>query len=289
MDIAEFEEKQYETGLLLELAGSSPKFFSSGQALEAAVGYDFAVSTGNPSIFDLLQSGIPPGILLTPSLWPAEKQPPAERLPASLVSLIVQAKRPQHLDHWRAGQNHYWLGPYFRFHLDRRQQRILESLEVAVADDAVVRYASAAFISYGMLQQHQLAHAIAEHSSFVSPGELAGHRLWSYSGPGISGFANPEGEERPSDSIETVLGTARDLASPQTFREHFHVLAQAASSALVEARQPMDPAEGEWAGLVAETLGLPTEARQALVDWATVAVAVAFTGGLWMVLGFDDE
>jgi hypothetical protein len=288
LEVAGFEEKQYETGLLWELAGSSPLFFSSGQALEAAVGYDFAISPEDRSIFDLLEAGLPPGLLLTPSLWPAGRRPPTERLPSSLISLIVQAKRPQHLNHWRAGQDHHWHGPYFRFHLDRRQQGILEALELAVGDNALVRYASAAFISYGALQRHQLDRAIAQHSSFVSPGELSGHRLWSYSGPGITGFANPEGEERPSDSLESLVERGRRLASRQTLSDHFRVLATAVRTVRSELDRPVDSAGGDWLGQIAERLQLPSAAIEILADWATVGVAAASTGALWMVLGFEE-
>lgn len=53
MEVAEFEENQYESGLMWELADRSPDFFPSGQALEAALGYDFAISPGSPDIFEL--------------------------------------------------------------------------------------------------------------------------------------------------------------------------------------------------------------------------------------------
>lgn len=280
MEVAEFEEKQYETGLQLELAGSSVHSFSSGQALEALVGYDFAMSPGSPLIWDLLDAGLPPGILLTPSLWPIGTRPDAERLPPHLVSLIIQAKRPQRLHHWRAGQDHYWRGPYYRFHLDERQQRILEHLERVVASHALVRYASAAFIEYSALIHHQLRRTIARHSSFVSPESLSGHRLWSYSGPGTTGYANPEGAALPADTIEVVLKLAQGLAIRQSLSDHIRALADSLDSDR--------EVNHEWLFVLSQALDLNDAQVETVASWSRFASAVATTGATWLVLAFEQ-
>jgi len=57
---AEFEEKQYETGLAFELAANSPLSFSSGHLLEGTLGYDFAVEPGKLTIWKLLRAACPP-------------------------------------------------------------------------------------------------------------------------------------------------------------------------------------------------------------------------------------
>jgi hypothetical protein len=279
MDVAQFEEKQYETGLLFELAGTSPDFFPSGQALEAALGYDFALSPGDSRIWGLLDAGLPPGIVLTPSLWPSGRRPDANRLPPNVVSLIVQAKRPQYLDHWRAGQHHHWRGPYFRFHLDQSQQGTLAHLERRVARAALVRYACAAFVEYSALIRHQLRRTLAQNSTFVAPGALVGHRLWSYAGPGTTGYANPEGQVAEADSLESLLATARATAARQSLAEHFHSLA----SALGESEQ------GEaWTSLLADELRLDEPRADVLLAWARVASTVARAGASWLILGFSE-
>lgn len=302
MEVAEFEEKQFESGLQWELSAQSPDFFPSAGVLEAAVGYDFALSPGKVAIWDLLQAGFPPGVLLTPALWPGSGRPATSRLPDRLVSLIVQAKRPEWLDHWRAGQYHHWRGPYFRFRTNAEQQRVLEHLERAIAAKALVRYASPAFLGYGELLRHQRAAMIAENSSFVSPAVLAGHQIWSYDGPGTMGYANPgdEGESYESDTIETLLGRASELAEPQSLREHLFALA--------ETDLPVEPATGSWINLLLGdrrlrsdgTIGpseddqtlpetdVPEDAPRVAAAWATFASAVALAGGFWFVLGFRD-
>ena len=134
MEVAEFEEKQYEYGLTNEIAAGSTAVFPSGQMLEAILGYDIALDPGDPRIWALLKSEMPPGLRLTPSLWRRGAQPPLAKLPARLVSLVLQAKRPERLDHWRAGQNHRWRGPYYRFYVDtpQDQQQVLDHLERAL-------------------------------------------------------------------------------------------------------------------------------------------------------------
>src|SRR2546425_11539059 len=122
MDHAGFEEKQYDNALQLELAAGQRWCYPSGPVLEAVLGYDFVAIPGKEAIWDLLQARCPPGIVLTPALWPSSEQPSADRLPLRHISLIVQAKRPVYLNHWRAGQYDYWRGPYYRFTIDGDQQ-----------------------------------------------------------------------------------------------------------------------------------------------------------------------
>jgi hypothetical protein len=280
LKVAEFEEKQYEMPLVHELAAGSPHVYPAGQVLEELVGYDVALMPGDGAIWKLLDVGAPSGALLSPSLWmPFERRPREEELPALFVSLILQFKRPQYLDHWRAGQYEYWQGGYFRFRLDAEQQLRLQSLEVGVASDALVRYAAAAFVEYLALCRHTEAGTLAANSTFVSPGVLAGHRLWSYASPGAKGYANPEGEEVSSDTVETLLVAAAERTRRQTLREHVHALA---------ASQPfVDVGDGEWLNELPQAGRRSEEDRRSAAEWAAVAAAAALCGASWFVLGFD--
>lgn len=227
MKIAEFEEKQYEIPLVHEIAASSARVYPVGQVLEELVGYDVALVPGDPRIWELLDTGMPAGALLTPGLWaPFARVPAAEDLPPRLVSLILQFKRPQYLDHWRAGQYDYWHGGYFRFYLDDDQQSRLQTLEGRVEPNALVRYAAAAFVEYRLLCDYAERRSVSENSTFVAPSQVAGHRLWSYASPGTIGYANPEGVALECDTIETLIGRARDQAEPMTLREHVRRLAR---------------------------------------------------------------
>jgi hypothetical protein len=207
------------------------------------------------------------------------RRPKDEALPPRLVSLILQFKRPQYLDHWSAGQYDHWRGGYFRFHLEPKQQLRLESLEAGVGSDALVRYAAAAFVEYHSLCQHTEAHTLASSSTFVSPGVLAGHRLWSYPGPGTEGYANPEGEALPGDTIETLLTSAAEQARRKTLREHVRSLATG---------QPhVDVGDGDWVDGLAQAGERSEDDRRLAAEWAAVTASASLCGASWFVLGFE--
>jgi hypothetical protein len=282
--VARYEEKQYETALIFDLAAGSPFFFPSGQALEKTLGYDFAIAPAKLSIWDLLRSGIPPGIVLTPNLWAGPEKPDVGKLPTHAVSLIVQAKRPELVDHWRGGQYAYWRSPYFRFFTDHDQQGVLVRLEEAVSSQALVRYACGAFLEYDELLQYQQVSEVAERSTFVSPALLRGHRLWSYPGAGTVGYANPEGEPMEADSLSSLLLSARGAARPQRLSEHFYALAEA-----VQTLEEPPPPRGWAEDLTRRNLFIEDDAVAVALAWATVASVVARVGGSWLVLGFEDD
>jgi hypothetical protein len=153
-----------------ELAAGSARIYPAGQVLERLVGYDVALDPGHAAIWQLLGTGMPAGVVLTPSLWAGFAQKPGpDDLPQSCVSLMLQFKRPQYLDHWRAGQYDHWRRGYFRFHLADDQHARLESLERGVSGDALVRYAAPAFVAYNLLCHYTEAKEVCAHSTFVSP------------------------------------------------------------------------------------------------------------------------
>jgi hypothetical protein len=279
VETCEFEEKQYEIALTFELVNGTTEFFPSGQVLEALVGYDVALSPDDPRIWKLLDAGIPPGALLDPTLWTDfPNRPSADQLPPRLVSLILQVKRAQYLDHWRAGQHDYWKGPYFRFYTDARQQARLERLESRVGTLALVRYVAPAFLTYSDLCRNQLKRELASESSFVGPSGLTGHRLWSYAGPGIVGYANPEGHEVEADTFETLLTLAADQAQEQSLSDHVRGLA------LEAGLDEMERVE-EWTQILRRDLS--ENQRSRINDWAVFSDAVASVGATWLVLGFE--
>jgi hypothetical protein len=282
MDIPEFEEKQYEGALSHELAAGQPTAYASGQVLEALVGYDLALYPGEPKIWDLLDEGFPPGALLSSGLWStAPRQPLDADLPQDLVSLILQVKRPHRLDHWRAGQHHYWKGPYFRFYVEEAQQAQLAALERSLASRALVRYGAAAFLTYDQLYAHQRSRGLADHSAFVSPRALVGHRLWSYARPGTHGYANPEGERAEADTWETLNNRAREIATSQTIIEHVRELAQIGSR---------DSERSDWLDrLLPPGANIGRKRRDAISSWGVFAGQVARMGAEWFVLDVTGD
>lgn len=287
MEHAGFEEKQFESGLQHELAASLPWCFPSGPVLEAVLGYDFAVDPGKRSIWNILGKSCPPGLLLTPGLWQAGHQPPPDRLPSRSISLVIQAKRPVKLDHWRAGQHHYWHGPYFRFPLDGDQQMILAHLEHRASPQALVRYASPAFVGYANLQRHQTDRTLAEHSSFVSPFLLQGHRVWTYAGPGIVGYANPDGDETSADTLNTLLAQASEIVERQSVAQHILKLGVIANEVRAALRYEVGLSRRPLSEQEIEASGIPSEARSVVQAWVDVAYVTAWAGASWMLLGFE--
>jgi hypothetical protein len=279
MDLPEFEEKQYEGALIQELVAGQPTAYPSGQVLEALVGYDVALHPGEPKIWELLDAGFPAGVVLTAGLWSSgPKTPPSADLPRDLVSLILQVKRPQRLDHWRAGQDHYWHGPYYRFHIEDRQQGQLAALERGVAGRALVRYAAAAFLTLDSLYECQRNRVVAEHSTFAAPAVLVGHRLWSYAGPGAVGYANPAGTEASGDTRETLFGRASESVTHQSLSEHVRDLAEVGG---------VDLGPDDWLDQITEPeQGIAAERRLAIRGWAAFAQAVARNRAEWLIVDF---
>lgn len=276
MERSEFEEKQYEFAALWEIAAGSTAVFPSGQVLESLVGYDAALSPGPSPIWSMLGTSQPTGIPLTPALWlPFADLPPAAKLPSRLVSLILQFKTSEFTDHWRAGQYHYWKGGYYRFRLRSEQQERLETLEGNVKGKALVRYAAPAFLHYSDLLHLASTGNVCDQSAFVSAARLTGHRLWSYAGPGTHGFANPEGEETPADTFESLLGLLESEATPQNLAEYVLGLAD-----VVQVDRGISEAAGEIAAQ------LSVHYRSAVAAWIHVASTVAASGSSWLVVGF---
>jgi hypothetical protein len=287
-----FEEKQYDNALQQELADGLPRCYPSAPVIEGILAYDFAIDPGDRRIWDILGLSRPSGLVLTPDLWAGGKQqPPPDRLPSRVVSLIIQAKRAVGLNHWRAGQYDYWRGPYFRFGLDTGQQRILEGVEQRATPRAVIRYAAPAFTAWADFERHYETQNLAAMSTFVSPLRLTGHSVWTYSGPGLAGYANPEGEEIETDSSETMLEAALEAASEPP-RDHILALGQTLDELMEtlrfdvpRSRRPLRRVgDRQWPTL-------PDGANAFVRAWLAISYVVAWAGASWMLVdvgGLND-
>jgi hypothetical protein len=224
----DFEEKQYEAAANGELRQNNPHLYVPGQVAERILGFDAAALQlpGNP-IWALLQNGAPPGIHLIPNLWPAGAQPgPDLRLPSYVVSLILQYKRADYLTRVNASQYDHWGMNYFRFELLPHQHVQLLGLEANVGTNAVVRYSAPVFFEYSELETSQLQGVVLARSNFVSPVNLgANHRVWTYTQPGTSGWANPEAEKVPAQSWDEVASQLQSETRPTTVLRHLRAMA----------------------------------------------------------------
>ena len=193
------------------------------------------------------------------------------------------------LNHWRAKQHHYWRGAYYRYPIDQDQQLILAGLEAATSTDAVVRYAAPAFVSWAEHEKHQAAGQLAEHSSFVSPAVLTGHLVWTYNGPGTTGYANPDGEEAPADTLGTLMDVANANAREQSFAEHILALQNVAQELIRSLRFEVSttrrPARQSQVPSFDERV--PPDVRDLVQAWLTFSYVVAWAGAAWLIVGFD--
>jgi hypothetical protein len=241
MPRAEFEEKEFEQAALVELAnGGNTKthgaVFSAGQVLERVVGYDAATAPARHSaIWQLLEVPRPAGLRLVSEFWPVARQPAAERLPATPVSLILQFKRPEYLVGHRAAQWGLWRQPFFRFMRKHHQHEVLVHLERRLGEGALVRYAAPAFWRRAELEGAHLGREILVRTGFAAPTDFGRHRVWSYVRPGIDGRGNPTGRHKPFTTFERLIadafipdGSSTDLIPARSLDDHLMLLGEVA-------------------------------------------------------------
>lgn len=243
MAVAEFEEKSYEIAACAELArGVGPELgqvFAPGQVLEERLGYDAAASVPQDhELWTVLDTPRPAGVRLLPEFWSGGKRPRQQQLPSSVVSLILQFKRPEYLRSAAAAQWRYWHQPYYRFARRDPQHHVLRRLERSVDDRVCVRYAAPAFWRWGELEGAQLDGGVLRRSGFVAPQALDRHRAWTYVRPGSDGRANPQGTPRAFARLDELLAnittdstsTAIEVADP--IGNHIFQLGETATSVL---------------------------------------------------------
>lgn len=294
MASAEFEEKEYETAAIIELAtqGSLPRpVMSSGQVLEKILGYDAASDPGpGHPIWRILALQRPPGLRLLPAHWRPGAAPPSARLPAVPISLILQFKRPEYLRGAAAKQWTRWRRPYFRFARGATQHRVLSRLERACRGHAVVRYAAPAFWRVAELEARHLSRTVVTHSGFVSPLTLGSHKVWTYTQPGLNGFGNPGGPRRRFETLDDFLisdlvppeGALDRTTSDRPYSDHLRVLGDAAVDREPRLRDDMR----RWQRTVEVAIpDLPALIVTDLVRYAAVQSLMHRIGAVWLITG----
>lgn len=293
MAIAEFPEKTFEAVYYGELArgrGSNARLFSPSQVFENLVGFDAAVDP-RPShlVWEVLNLPRPRGVTLLPSHWAGSPlgEPRSAPLPSNPVSLILQYKRPEYLYGARAGQWKLWGTPYYRFKRDDSQHAVLKRLELGVADQAVVRYASPAFHTLAEFELAQAGSTVIRQTGHVAPSALGSHHVWTYREPGTNGRGNSDGPWRLFQSFEGLFDyldpeppeqTTTEVAVFEGLEQHLSSLGQVARD-----REPLlRRAVEQWRRGLAET-AFPLARQQALVDYVTVQSLLSRVGAGWLI------
>jgi hypothetical protein len=242
---ANFEEKQYESAMTVELARGRGRVFSPGQVEERVLGYDAAALPRDEvaTLFEQLAGvQLGPGTWLTPNWWlrcPQRPQPSAT--PSRFASLLLQYKRPAFHFSPRSKLFAAHQRAYFRIEFPRVQHRTMVRLDEALNDEAVVRYAAPCTVWRPELEQWQINSEVLEHTNFVSPRRMGlKHRAWTYTEAGRAGFRNeyregdgPIESEGSEQLYDALLGERRASAG---LAEHLSRLLIALSGEELERR-----------------------------------------------------
>jgi hypothetical protein len=178
----EFEEKEYEIQMTIELAcapGGRRYLAPAGQYVEKLLGYDAAADpAGKDPVWMAIQVPRPAGVRLLPRMFAAEpSQRPAQlRLPSQPISLLLQFKRPYRVVRRQSSSPPEGVPmPVFRVEVDADQQGVLRHLETRLAGQAVVRYATPAFHTISELEAARVRNQAVERSGYVAPSVIGVH------------------------------------------------------------------------------------------------------------------
>lgn len=201
----EFEEKQYEMPLNIELATRAP-IYVPGQVFENKIGFDAAIFSKNPKFWKLWfdrSMWWPPalrkyrrGTSIKPDWWGClEEALNDERFPKFKFNLFIQHKRPEFIFSSLGKEYKHWNQPYFRYDLDSDQQENLYRLEQKVYSNAIVVYGCPAFWRFTELWNFVSSRKLVDNSNFVQPHDLNGHQRYTFTSSGKTGKAFSERRE----------------------------------------------------------------------------------------------
>lgn len=302
MHHSEFEEREYEAPLYVQLQHSCTHVWSPGQVLEAHVGFDHALLTSHPYFWRLQGFAAPPmGVVLAAypfdHWWP--RRPMRRSLPDFALNLFIQAKRPMIGSRATKALKLAGIkGPYWKFLVSPHQQSVLESLAKSTAGAALVTYACAAFDRATQLWAHSRAGSIVEASTFPPATSLHGHEAWYYTEPGCTGVANPTLERIEGEPIvERIRRFTSKLPDEQrdnvSFGENLKQLATSIRESLNEEVVGDSGRTAMYFEAVREIaqfidVARPAEHAETLRSYLEVASFTTIFGMHWHVLARSD-
>jgi hypothetical protein len=201
--LAQFEEKQYEQHLNIELLQGSNLIFPPGQHLENILGFDAALFTRNRTFWKQFLGGYPwyrrffkaylDGLHFPKEAFELEEAFDND-LPRFKFNAFIQHKRPERMVKETASEWPSWGRNYYRFKILEHQQKILEVLESSVGSEGVVTYASPAFHTREEFWDAHKTQSFIKNSNFCQPHKLSGHASYTYVASGATGIAHSEPE-----------------------------------------------------------------------------------------------
>ncbi|MBP6121501.1 MULTISPECIES: hypothetical protein [Providencia] len=213
---AEFEEKTFENAFNAEFSYcyGLGRVYSFGQVQEGRIGLDSALYLEKNYWLHLK-------FLSSPFLKGEHLPFIAERMEEFLnhrfsetfemtVNLLLQYKRPELLTTETAGEWEHWKKPYFRYVIDENQQTLLERLSNQFGSQALVLYASPAFIKMKELQTALKNKELINKTNFCPASKLTNHHSNTYIENGSYSIACSEPEELEYfDLIQTLTQTSQ--------------------------------------------------------------------------------
>lgn len=179
MELAEFEEKEFEKPLYNQLENGNNEVWTPGQCFEYYFGIDYAGNIHLKKFWDRFGHK-PYGVILNDYnfdfIWKTRKK--KRMLPDFRLNLFIQAKRP--FLHTGIGNKSIYNFPYYSFKINDHQQEVLERLVNVLGEHALIVYASPVFGKFKDLYLHTKNGDIIENTSFPTISQLSGHTTWNY-------------------------------------------------------------------------------------------------------------
>lgn len=212
--LSEFEEKQYEQHLNIELLQGSNLIFPPGQHLENVLGFDAALFTRNKNFWRHFLGGYPwyrrffrsylNGMYFPKDAYELEDAFNND-FPQFKFNAFIQHKRPERMVKDSAAEWDSWNQEYYRYKVLDHQQSTLEILEANVGDQGIVTYASPAFHTKQEFWDVHKSQSFIQNSNFCQPSKLSRHRAYTYISPGTNGIAHSEPEKVESKHLINEL------------------------------------------------------------------------------------
>ncbi len=212
--LSEFEEKQYEQHLNVELLQGCNLIFPPGQHLENILGFDAALFTRNKNFWRHFLGGYPwyrrffryylNGMYFPQDVYELEGAF-NNGLPQFKFNAFIQYKRPERMVKDTAAEWGSWNQEYYRYKVLDHQQATLEILEQSVGNQGVVTYASPAFHTMQEFWSAHKSQSFIQNSNFCQPSKLINHKAYTYIELGTIGIAHSKPESVESKHLLNEL------------------------------------------------------------------------------------
>jgi len=259
--LAEFEEKQYEQLINIELTRGH-NLLPIGQSQENFCGFDGALWTAHPRFWQYItfylprwaRIELPLSQLGWPRLWPGNLPKGitieelgelcegrlnliVRKLPQIRFNVLIQYKRSEYMRSPKSREWVYWEQPYYRYKLVRWQLETLVRIAQRVGKRAIVVYAAPSFYTIRDLIIYAEQQQLVANSNFRRALDLKGHWVYTFIAPGSAGKAFSELETFSDDFhfLEEIGRLARrEEREFRPNREYLRWLAKALEQSVIE-------------------------------------------------------